>query len=234
MYCLLRKLPMLLKQKTNSLFYGKWPYKISCSVIGAHLIRAYGSSGLKHPEIIRGYNFDDQKIIRFINEAKEILQDSNIKRRINHHHIDFYVMTKDEYVNLQLKLKKYITSITEPENQEQLNTLLENKKYVLCDKLPHNTYRYKITFKDMPVKVRNDLIAWAERYDNNDIYVPKSTRNHFKSIKYHYGTHYFYIKDPKMITLVAMAASGYVRRTDEYVVRNSINTESNQELLCQL
>lgn len=234
MYYQLRKLLMLLKQKTNSLFYGKWPYKISCFVEGAHFIRTYGTMGIKHPEIIRGYEFNVQKLKKFIEEAKEILQDSNIKRRINCHHIDFYVMTKDEFNNVQVTLKKYLIGTCQPETEEQLQILLENKKYILCDKLPHNKYCYKITFKDMPVKVRNNLIAWAERYNNEDIYVPKSTRNHFKDIKYHCGAHYFYIKDSKMITLVTMAASSYVRRTDEYVVRNSINTESNQELLCQL
>jgi hypothetical protein len=85
----------------------------------------------------------------------------------------------------------------------------------------------------MPPKVRNDLITWAEKYGNDDIYITESTRRHFKSLKYHDGTNYFYVKDSKMITLIAMAASGYIRRTDEYVVRNSINTESNQELICQ-
>jgi len=215
---------MLLKQKTNSLFYGKWPYKISCFVKGAHLIRTYKSS-LDYPDNIRSRHFDTSNLIEFVKEFKELLQDSTIKRRIDHSHIDFYMMTKEEFNNLQLKLKKYLTGICQPENDEQLQTLLENKKYILCDKLPHDKYRYKITFKDMPVKVRNNLIDWAERYNNDDIYIPKSTKNHFKATKYHHGSHYFYIKDSKMITLIAMAASGYVRRTDEYVVRNSINTE---------
>jgi len=86
----------------------------------------------------------------------------------------------------------------------------------------------------MPIKIRQELISWAEKYNNDDIYITPSTINHFKSIKkYHYGTHYFYVKDSKMIMLISMAASGYIRRTEEFVLRNSINTESNQELLCQ-
>jgi hypothetical protein len=172
-------------------------------------------------------------LVEFVTNAQHYITNEKIKKRIESCFIDFYLETESEYLALQTRLAKYAVRVVEPDNDEQLKTLLENKKYNLCNKLPHNKYRYKVTFKDMPAKVRNDLIAWAERYDNDDIYVTESTRRHFKSLKYHYGTHYFYIKDSKMITLIAMAASGYIRKTDEYVVRNSINTESNQELLCQ-
>jgi hypothetical protein len=218
---------MLLKQKTDRLFYNKWPYKVTCNVAGAHYIRTFGNVAIQHPDSIvfpKRWHHDhelNQNIIlrRFIKEAREFLQDPNIKRRIENRFIEFYVLTKEEFDRLHLTLKEFVVKITEPENKQDLDTLLENKKYILCDRLPHNKYRYKITFKDMSVKIRNDLITWAEKYNNDDIYITKSTRNHFKSIKHHYGSHYFYVKDSKMITLVAMAAGGYVRRTDEYVVR---------------
>lgn len=217
---------MLLRQKTNSLFYGKWPYKISCKIESAYLIRTYGKMGVNNPSIIRGHNFDPVKLREFVIDAKYLLEDSTVKKRINHNYIDFYLLNKDYFNSAQFSLTKYIKSITQPESDDHLTTLLENKKYILCDKLPHGKYQFKITFKDMPVKVRNDLINWAEKYNNNEIYIPKSTRTHFKSVKYHYGSHYFYITDTKMITLIAMASSGYIRRTDEYVIRNSINIES--------
>ena len=187
---------------------------------------------IEYSEILRGPGIDTSNLKKFAKDSMEFFQNNNIKKRIERNDIDFYILTKQEADQLLQKLKNYVISITAPDDEE-LNTLLENTKYTLCDKLPHDKYRYKITFKDMPVKVRNDLIAWAERYTDNEIYITKSTRNHFKAVKYHYGTHYFYVRDSKMITLIAIAASGYVRRTDEYVVRNSINTESNQELLCQ-
>lgn len=224
---------MLLKQKTNKLFYGKWPYKITCFIAGAHLIRTYGARSLNNPAYLRSRNFDTKELIKFVETFKELLQDLNIKRRIDHSHIDFYLLTKEEFDKIRKELRKYVVSVTEPADEKQLNTLLENKKYILCDQLPHKTYRYKITFKEMPVKASTDLVDWALRYNGNEIRIPKSTLNHFKGIKYHYGAHYFYVKDSKMITLISLASGGYVRRTDEYVVRNSINTESNQESLCQ-
>ena len=227
---------MLVKQKTNKLFYSKYPYKITCRIEGAHYIRNYG---VNHFLFLYGYPRQlpagkiSNDLVEFVTNAQHYITNEKIKKRIESCFIDFYLETESEYLALQTRLAKYAVRVVEPDNDEQLKTLLENKKYNLCNKLPHNKYRYKVTFKDMPAKVRNDLIAWAERYDNDDIYVTESTRRYFKSLKYHYGTHYFYIKDSKMITLIAMAASGYIRKTDEYVVRNSINTESNQELLCQ-
>jgi hypothetical protein len=228
---------MLVKQKTNKLFYGKYPYKVTCRVDGAHYIRKHSVSVIRYihhftPLDAKGKISDD--LIEFIFHAQHYLANTRIKKRIEYYFVDFYVETESEYLELQTRLAKYAVCVTEPDNAEQLKTLLENKKYNLCNKLPHNKYRYKVTFKDMPVKVRNDLITWAERYNNDDIYITESTRRHFKSVKYHHGSHYFYVKDSKMITLIAMAAGGYIRKTDEYVVRNSINTESNQESLCQL
>lgn len=227
---------MLVKQKTNKLFYGKYPYKVTCRVDGAHYIRKHRVSVIRY---IHHFTSFDAKgkisddLIEFIYHAQHYLDNTKIKKRIEYYFIEFYVETEPEYLELQTRLAKYVVRVVEPDTEEQLKTLLENKKYNLCNKLPHNKYRYKITFKDMPAKARNDLIAWAERYNNDDIYITESTKRHFKSIKYHYGSHYFYVKDSKMITMIAMAASGYIRKTDEYVVRNSINTESNQEVLCQ-
>jgi len=226
---------MLVKQKTNKLFYGKYPYKVTCRIQGAHYIRTYGLTyfQLHYPSIRVGREKISDDLVEFITNAQHYIANEKIKKRIESYFIDFYLETESEYREVQTRLAKYLVRVVEPDNEEQLKTLLENKKYNLCNKLPHDKYRYKVTFKDMPPKVRNDLIAWAERYNNEDIYVTESTRRHFKSLKYHCGSHYFYVKDSKMITLIAMAASGYIRRTDEYVVRNSINTESNQELLCQ-
>ncbi len=226
---------MLVKQKTNKLFYGKYPYKVTCRIQGAHYIRTYGLTyfQLHYPSIRVGREKISDDLVEFITNAQHYIANEKIKKRIESYFIDFYLETESEYREVQTRLAKYLVRVVEPDNEEQLKTLLENKKYNLCNKLPHDKYRYKVTFKDMPPKVRNDLIAWAEQYNNEDIYVTESTRRHFKSLKYHCGSHYFYVKDSKMITLIAMAASGYIRRTDEYVVRNSINTESNQELLCQ-
>jgi hypothetical protein len=217
----------LLKQKTNKLFYGKYPYKVTCRVDGAHYIRKYRVSVIRYlhhftPLDARGKISDN--LIEFIFHAQHYLDNTKIKKRIEHYFIDFYVETESEYHEVQTRLAKYVVRVSEPDDEEQLKTLLENKKYNLCNKLPHNKYRYKITFKDMPVKTRNDLIAWAERYNNDDIYITESTKRHFKSLKYHYGSHYFYVKDSKMITLIAMAASGYIRKTDEYVIRSSVKT----------
>lgn len=217
------------KQKTNKLFYGKYPYKITCRINGAHYIRTYGLDyfQLHYPSIRYSHGKISDDLVEFITHAQHYIANEKIKKRIEGYFIEFYLETESEYIELQTRLAKYLVRVVEPDNEEQLKTLLENKKYNLCNKLPHDKYRYKVTFKHMPPKTRKDLIAWAEKYNNDDIYVTESTRRHFKSLKYHCGAHYFYVKDSKMITLIAIAASGYIRKTDEYVVRNSINTESN-------
>ena len=152
---------MLVKQKTNKLFYGKYPYKVTCRIQGAHYIRTYGLTyfQLHYPSIRVGREKISDDLVEFITNAQHYIANEKIKKRIESYFIDFYLETESEYREVQTRLAKYLVRVVEPDNEEQLKTLLENKKYNLCNKLPHDKYRYKVTFKDMPPKVRNDLIA---------------------------------------------------------------------------
>lgn len=228
-----------LKKTTNKLFYGSWPYKIKCRINGISLTRSHNiESIISHSESFKialqnhinrsFYRVNHSELMEFLSIYKNYADLIDVKKRIEGNCISLYLKSYDLYQTTQKDFKKFLIEISEPENETDLQTLLEDKKYNLCNSLPHGKYRFKITFKEMPVKVRNDLIQWAEKYNNDEIFVTKSTRKHLKSAKYTYGSYYVYVKDPKMITLVAMAASGYIRRTDEFVLRPGINTDINQ------
>lgn len=221
-----------LKLKSNKLFYSKWPYKISCVIKGAWIIRALKFNIDNEKNIINNIyiqrnNVNVDELINFLNRTKDFLKNENVKIRIHSSCIDFYFLTKAESDNFITVSQKYISCITEPENDNHLKFLLENQDYNICNKLPHGKYKFKVIFKDMPDSVRTQLISWAEKYSNDDIYIIKSTRNHFKSLKHHYGTHYFYVKDRPMITMINLIAGGYVSKTEEFRTKNSINNVSN-------
>lgn len=221
----------LLNLQTNKLFYNKWPYKISCKIEGIHLLRFYKYDVARlhcdsvNIKFYRGQSkFDLDSLNTFCLLGKEFIDDKDVKKRIEFNKIDFYVLTESKFNDLINSLKNYVYSTTSPTNYQELTTLKSNNNFVLCKKLPHNKYKFKVTFKDMPLSIRQHLINWAERYNNEDIYINNSTRTHFKGLKFKYGAHYFYIKDKKMLSFIFLAAAGYIRKTDEFVVREIMAT----------
>jgi hypothetical protein len=219
-------------QKINKLFYDLYPYKISCKAKGITLIRYKSIDNVfntfinvipdeKYPSSFTFYkDVNKFELGIFLNLSRQFIEDKTIRKRIERNRIDFYVLTKEKYNEIMSDLARYVNSYCEPANQTELEKLLSDKKYIFCKNLPHKKYKFKISFKDMPLQVRNDLINWASKYNDDDIFITPSTKIHFTGTKFKYGPHYFYIKDQKMINFVSLAASGYIKRIDEYITRD--------------
>ena len=137
---------MFVKQKTNKLFYGKYPYKITCGVQGAHYIRKHSESVIRHLHQFAKDKIGDD-LIEFIFHATHYLTDKNIKKRIERYYIDFYIETESEYLDIQTRLSKYISCVVEPANKLELNLLAGDYKKVLCNFFPKGKYQFKIVFK---------------------------------------------------------------------------------------
>lgn len=215
---------MLQKLTTNKLFYSKWPYKVTCRIEGIYLLRSYVINSILNETFDEKFikyhrNINLSKLKNFLQLADEYIIDSDIKKRIEGSRISFYFLNNKDFINFANKLNDYVISTAEPLNVQELEALKVNNSYTFCNNLPHKKYKFKISFKDMPVTIRQNLITWAEKYNNEEIYITKSTKKHFKGIKHHYGSHYFYVKDQKMITFIQLAAAGYIRKIDEYVIR---------------
>lgn len=223
---------MFQKSITNKLFYDKWPYKITCKMPGITLLRSFGPTFIFSltPENIVNYTWSRyitvnvDRLKNFVKLLENFINDKDVKKRIEGDKISFYFLTKKEYNEFLNCATNYVTHITEPSDDTALEILQQDTNYIICDNLPHNKFKYKITFKDMPQNVRKNLILWAEKYNSDNIHITKSTKIHFHGIKHHYGSHYFYINDPKMISFITLAASGYIRRIDEFITREFVAT----------
>lgn len=240
---------MLLKQKTKKLFHGRYPYKITCKIIGISALRTAITNknnlkisieemiSLTNANYFNNYRspsnkIDPMKLYHFILCAEDILKDKNIRSRIENNNIDFYVEDYQKFVDLQSKLQKFITVVTAPNNEQDLALLLGNKKVSICNAYPYQKYQYRITFKHMPEHSRFNFIKWLEKYENNQIYIPESVNLYLRGLQKYCSSIYCYVEDSKTLILVSMALSGYIQRTEEYVLRSSINNQSNQENLC--
>lgn len=225
------------KHQTNKLFYNTWPYKITCQIHGISRMRGvihnknFQTIPIKYSidKYLMRYDlrFDSRftinvkELTNFVETAAEFLINKEIRKRIESNKINFYVKTKEDYISIKNKLKKYIKEVWEPNNETELETLLDNKKLILCDKLPRKEYKFKVLFKELPLEARKNLVAWAEKYKNNEIYINPRTLLHFQGKKNKYNNYFCYVKEEKTLLFLQLAAANYVKSTFEYVIRNN-------------
>lgn len=225
------------KYQINKLFYSEWPYKISCRIPGINRLRGiihnknFQTAPIKFSidNYLMRYDFhfdsrftlNKKELTDFIEISSEFLINKEIRKRIESSKIDFYIKSKEDYINIEHKLKKYIKETWEPGNQTELETLLDNKKLILCDKLPRKQYKFKVLFRELPLEARKNLVAWAEKYKNNEIYMNPRTLLHFQGKKNKYNNHFCYVKEEKTLVFLHLAAANYVKSTFEYVIRNN-------------
>jgi hypothetical protein len=165
---------------------------------------------------------NNSELLEFCKAIKPILKIENLKIRYEGGTVDFYPTDKATFDKLCLKLAKFIKSITEPESEEELKLLQESHKNVLVNHLPHKTYKYRVTFRSMPEPVKEGLYKWASNYKEDTLKMPASTASYLKG-----GTRYLqdpiiYITNEKMLSMVGMASSGYIKKTEHFIPRASL------------
>lgn len=227
------------KLKTDKLFFGSWPYKIATKIKGGNYIKIYGVDNViknanQYQFYTRRYGppgLQDQTASQhYRNKLQEFAvlfkpyADAEIKVRAEGSHFNIFVKNVDLFNKIQKDLAEFVYETYEPENDQQLNTLLSNQKYVLCDQLPHDRYKYKIILKNMPEEIRKNFYNWMVKYPSTKIKTSPSTERYLKGSRYYMSDPFIYIDDNSMYMMTLLSLQGYVRRTEEFILRSSINT----------
>jgi hypothetical protein len=229
------------KLKTNKLFYGEWPYKISTGIVGASLLRARGIDYLKKWCMFPGINshwarrkhMDPATLLDYV-VALEPFLSSDVKLRIDQDQISIFVKDSGLCQEIATALSKFVISITEPTNTQELVYMADNKKVVLCNHIPKMKYQFRVVFQDIPIAAAANILAWAEKYDADCLEIPTGTRRHFSGDRGFWPSEcYFYARDRSMVMMITLASGGKIRRVEEYVPRSSINKHDDQETICQ-
>ena len=227
------------KLKINKLFFGSWPYKIATRIKGGNYIKIYGVDNvIKNADLYRfqryfSYShsqFSNQTVTHPNNKLKEFAvlfkpyADSEIKVRAEGSHFNIFVKDVDLFNRIQQDLAEFVCETYEPENDQQLDLLLNNQKYVLCDQLPNGQYKYKIILKHMPEQIRQNFHSWMVKYPTAQIKASPTTEKYLAENRYYMSDPFIYVKDNSMYMMTLLALQGYVRRIEEFVLRSSINT----------
>jgi hypothetical protein len=215
------------RQKTHKLFYNKYPYKVSCFVKQAHLISRYkdlaGLSNLFDIEKIGKYEYDN--IMEFAAAYRSLdFSNTEIKIRAEGFHFNLFIKDTTTVDIIISKLRNWVTCITEPENDTELKFLISESKKVLCDNIPLGQYRFKVYLKtNIPINLKESFLNWARRYEDK-FDIAYTTKDWLANRRQYIQTPFFYVEDDATATMTRLFLSNHIRRIEEFIPRNSINT----------
>lgn len=217
--------------KTSKLFYKKYAYKIEIRIVKSHLIKNSGVDHTinlcdqhlaGHKQIIFKYTNNDDvvKLKEFAKTARKLLE-SDFKTRAEYNTFNFYLDNKADFNKIIKKLKPWIRTITQPENDEDLAALLDNKKIVLCNKLPLKKYKYRLFLnRKMPPHLREKFAVWAENYKDS-IRFSRSTDRWINGVGWMYDP-YLYVEESKLLMMLNLFLGENIIKTEEFVLRNTV------------
>lgn len=214
--------PTLSLVETKSLFYNKFYYRIQIKAPGIRRHVYYKGdlakiSLQKEFHTIYSSNYND-KIDLTLNNCiyKIIVNNPNIKFRIEHPYISLYLQTEqdlDRIVSLILELNKIelLKEICAP-NKITINDLADNT--ILVKKIP-NRYQYKVVVKggvgtDDYIQKRQGLSNYLYNL-GNEVYC--RNLNLVTDSKYYYNSTYFYCTDDKIILLLQLSYPDLIGKT---------------------
>ncbi len=219
------------KQKTNKLFYNKWPYKVECLIPGANKITIYG------PDRVLAWCNDDirslggesrhinkDEIRKFVNLSTPFIEDKeNIKIRTEGGHFNLFFKDPALLDKIIKVLRPWVWNVFEPSSEKELNFLLDNEnKKVLCDELPHERYTYKVIMRSSRNGFKEQFLNWSQNYSEDMIKISGETKRWLNGTCAYKQDPFFYVKDGPMLTMTRLFLGDNVRRVYEYVPRSSL------------
>lgn len=228
--------------KTAKLFYRLYPYKIELSVKGAEYIKRFGHDdtvdmceGRLNSFSFKNRNFTDsqkQKLIEFSSVVSPIL-DQGHKVRAESNTMSLYLLDEATHDSLVRELKPYIRSVTIPDSNEDLEKLYSKNHIVMCNKLPHNKYEYRLMLKEnMPEKAKENLANWINNA-GDDVSVPGKTDSWIRGSRTWIYDPFIYAKSSKHLTMLSLILGSSVKRIYEYVLRDTQINSVTEVSLCQ-
>jgi hypothetical protein len=231
------------QHQTSKLFYNKWPFKLVFDQPGASLIRYHGlhqsveyavqgGQGLPMHQKKR-YNWTE--LSEFLLKLK-IFIDADLKMRFEGSSVSIFCRDKDLNLLLKTELKKWLYEIHAPATDHELEFLVnQTSRKIVRDSLPHSKYKFRVNLRhNTDINTRNKFRSWINNYGDK-IKIASHTEHWFEYGSSGYGCNpSLYVEDSATLSMIGLFLGTYVRSTEEFILRSSINTHTDQEELCQL
>ena len=220
------------KLKSSKLFFNKWPYKVECIQAGAArvihsgvgLCRQWCGTG-------KGMRFtsydpkitDADKFLKFVNAIEPFLdRKEEVQIRVESSHLNLFCKDPSVLEEIDDAVSEWVRKISGPTTQEELEFLLSNgHKKILCDTYPKEMYKYRVFFKSrFPADKRSAFVTWADKYGIS-LLISETSRRWLKGDRYYAQDPFMYVIDDKMLSMVGLYLSGYVKKTEEFILREN-------------
>lgn len=220
------------KLKSSKLFFNKWPYKVECVQPGASRIVHSGVGLCKEwCKTGKGMRFssydgriaDTNKFLNFINAVEPFLdRKEDIQIRVENSHFNLFCKDLTVLEEIDDAVSHWIKKISGPTTQEELKFLLSNgHKKILCDAYPKDMYKYRIFFKSkFPLDKKLAFVTWADKCGNSML-ISETSRRWLIGDRYYAQDPFMYVVDDKMLSMVGLYLSGYVKKTEEFILREN-------------
>lgn len=220
---------MLQKQRlTNRKFYNKWMYKASLKVPGVSIYRMKS-----HEELIAMLSTSDpyrgittDTVTKAYKNKKSLIKLSQFlmnlqgeyAKRIERDTIDFYTNDEALFSTIVETFSSLIKHSYVPRND--LVTELDSNKYIICKKLPHNRYKFKVYLLPHKLKFSKEektkYIDWLTKQDA--VNISFKTQKWFLNTDWYWDRRYMYVEDEKTLLMVQMRNPNVLGRVYEYLV----------------
>jgi hypothetical protein len=222
------------KLKSSKLFYNKWPYKVECNQLGASrvvhagvdVVREWCATGKgMFVSSAESNRLDKTVYLEFTNLVAPYIGNPNVKIRVEGSHFNLFCTDKSILETIDKDLNKWIKKISGPTTDEELNFLLSNgHKKILRDVLPKEKYKYRIYFKSkFPADKRLSFITWANKYGDK-LDISDTSKRWLLGNRHWTQDPFMYVEDDKMLSLAGMYLSGYVKKVEEFILRENALT----------
>ena len=223
------------KLKSSKLFYNKWPYKVECVQPGASRIVHTGAEICKEwCRTGKGLSFgrygqgvaDKDRYLKFIEAVEPFLErKEHVQIRVEGSHFNLFCKDAAVLEEIDNAISTWITKISGPTTAEELEFLLSNgHKKILRDELPKERYKYRIYFKSkFPVDKRQSFVVWADKYGEK-IEISGTSRRWLQGSRHYAQDPFMYVDDDKMLSMAGMYLSGYVKKVEEFILRENALT----------
>lgn len=195
---------------TKRKFYNKWSYKISLQIKHCAKLRTKSLE-----EIIQ--NDTDGSLVKFCNHIITFSK-QDYATRIERDVLDFYTNSNDIFNSTFEKFSAIVKRISTPHPGTE--NLLEDAKSIVCNKLPHGKYRFKVflqphKFSSLEDKTR--YLGWlATQYPRIDI--SEKVKVWFMVTNWNWDRRYIWVEDSATLLLLKMRNVEAIGSTYNYVL----------------
>lgn len=220
---------MLKHKHTTRKFYNKYMYKASLSVPGVSIYRMktlQETIDLLELPAQKYYGLVTDTINKAHKNKTHIIALSKFLltvkgeycKRIERDTIDFYTNDSEIHSNI-CKHFSYILKTSYIPPKDHINEL-DSNKYIICKKLPHNKFKFKVYL--LPHKLKNSkeekikYIDWLTK--QNSVRISFTTQRWFINTDWYWDRRYMYVGDEHTLLLVQMRNPNVIGRVYEYLV----------------